>query len=971
MVVTRDLQVSVLSGGKRLPVGYCGNTTPFRTECFEGSLWFTHRPPAGSTAPWAYRERLEGRGSPDWLWEVQLHGKFLRQPRGPVWLRAELRDAPMQLGLVSRALCRAILKFAKMMAQRRGGEILYAFGDEGAGSCPAISVPMLLMDRIFVSDEPHDLPVGEESKGTWRRRGGGQWESIDRAEVKIDTQSYFTAVLATSFIDWARWQLASIPGLGTLALETFWGDQGAWIGLCDVPPDGSPKGWFVEVNLEVTKVTEKPAPPESVYTSDYIGIEEEVVPDREEPDDPHHCRGSSDEEGLELDHPHARIITPFEDMDEDDLSAEVPLERESLLRKAPASGYEEQAAGSSIPSAAQVARVRQIELSVDAPDSGPLRNSLAGDIALDEGDEDMHVMTAGMQLSDNRGGSRQTMPTSPSSRGRPRSSSGSCSVELPWYLRTNGGRLWWCISVEGRPLCWRRDHQLSALCEALAPGQYRAPKASSGIQDLEMARRRAVRLLREVDLSMVEEFTRVEVSLESLLGSTAEGWLGVVDCEGRIVERKVQVGEATLRWPVLGDSELSLAFKTLSDLTPAQARTMFAEEVTIDLGSASFARRMIAGAHAVVVSTAEKQFAFLVRSAEDAQQWLALLQRPDQRSGGVQHASAGAGSSWTDRLPGRMQSALLEGASLPGRMQSALLDRSAWADQLRRWPSNRVVCNDTELCLAGGSSSSLSTALQDPLALSARIMRLAVGAQGAGQDALQQLNSVSCGLKGLNLSGLSAQDLWGFWVNVYHALLIHSCLKFGRPRSLRHLLGFYNNCSYVVCGHIFSLAEIEHCVLRAHMTRPSLRILNLLVRVWRRTDTELEDRPSLNAPANAASSFKCRPDWRLNLVLSAGNVSGSDRLPVFESMAENQFDALVARAMAHTLRTAGRLDKPVQLPYVLYRFRGDAPGPSSEGHDRRWMAALAPVLGSGAASDGRVAYRTTYRWKMRDRLDLL
>ena len=55
----------------------------------EGSIFFAHRPPNGSSAPWAgaplvdlvdfplrsclceaYRERLEGKGSPDWLWEV-------------------------------------------------------------------------------------------------------------------------------------------------------------------------------------------------------------------------------------------------------------------------------------------------------------------------------------------------------------------------------------------------------------------------------------------------------------------------------------------------------------------------------------------------------------------------------------------------------------------------------------------------------------------------------------------------------------------------------------------------------------------------------------------------------------------------------------------------------------------------------------------------------------------------------------
>ncbi|CAE7869255.1 CATSPER1 [Symbiodinium microadriaticum] len=229
----RDLKLSVISEGKKVPVGYAGRKARFfllialQTEA-------------------AYRERLEGKGSPDWLWEVQLHGRFLRKPQGPVWLRAELRDGPMQLGLVSRALCRGILKFARMMAQRRGGDICFAFGDE-AKQRPSISLPVLLLDRIFVADRSHPLPVGgDESKGTWRLVGD-DWVPIERSSVVFDSNTYVTVVLATSYMDWTNWQLSSIPGLGTLSLETFWGDQGAWITLCELEPDESVRQFRVQI----------------------------------------------------------------------------------------------------------------------------------------------------------------------------------------------------------------------------------------------------------------------------------------------------------------------------------------------------------------------------------------------------------------------------------------------------------------------------------------------------------------------------------------------------------------------------------------------------------------------------------------------------------------------------------------------------------------------------------------------------
>lgn len=181
--------------------------------------------------------------------------------------RGELRDSPMQLGLVSRALCRGILKFARMMAQRRGGDICYAFGDE-AHKNPSISLPVMLLDRIFVADQSHPLPVGdpEEPKGTWRLVDG-KWVPIERSSVTFDTETYVTVVLATSYIDWTNWQLSSIPGLGTLSLETFWGEQGAWIALCEMEPDESVKAYFLEANLEPVKGSSSPRQ-STVYNED-------------------------------------------------------------------------------------------------------------------------------------------------------------------------------------------------------------------------------------------------------------------------------------------------------------------------------------------------------------------------------------------------------------------------------------------------------------------------------------------------------------------------------------------------------------------------------------------------------------------------------------------------------------------------------------------------------------------------------
>ncbi|CAJ1364857.1 unnamed protein product [Effrenium voratum] len=921
----RDLKLSVLSEGKKVPVGYSGNSIPFKTEAFDGVIFFAHRPPTGSNGNWAFRERMEGKGSPDWLWEVQLHGRFLQKPNGPVWLRAELRDSPMQLGLVSRALCRGILKFARMMAQRRGGDICFAFGDE-AKKNPSISLPIMLLDRIFVADTSHPLPVGggDEPKGTWRLVDGN-WVSIDRSSIVFDAETYVTVVLATSFIDWTNWQLSSIPGLGTLSLETFWGDQGAWISLCEMDPDESVRTYFLEAKMEPVKVRSDTPRPSTVYDDEAERAQEElVITDGEE----NKASPSSDDEPEE---PLNRQRTPYDEMEEFELCEEVPLEREWLRQ--PVDVTSPGAAG-----AAEMARVAQIEMALDAPDVGPLRHSLSGDLMDMEEDE---------EISQPHGLSRRI------------SKRNVRTLTLPWYLRTSAGQLWWCISVEGWPPCWRRDHQISHLCEVVESGKAHLLRSGTSVQDMETARRKATRLLCQLDPSLLDEFMRIDVPLTSLLASTYGGWLGVVESEGRIVERKVSVSEARTTDAVLragaevvskssvlrsaadaarrgsqmldnfAAEEAPLAVRWKSDTASRswmdRPQSYFSEDFFVELSRAKAYRTSIAGAPAVAVTTPQRQFLFVMRSAEEADKWAASL---------------------------KLQSSPSPSTSMP----------SPWKDRLRRWPLNRLVCNDFELCMDSS---------KDPLSLSAKLLRLAVGSQGCGPEEVQQLTRLSCQLKTVDLMPLDPQDLWSFWMNVYHSLLVHACILYSRPRNLRQLLGFYNNCSYVVAGHIFSLAELEHLVLRSQMAPASARLMNWLVRVWRRDDKEFEDRPAMQAPYNPSSNFRCRPDWRLNMVLCAGNLASSSKIPIFDRMSEKAFDELMTKSMEQCLRAAGRLDrKPIQLPYVLYRFRQDAPGPATEGYDRRWATALEPLL-QGTAYDGRVAYRSSYNWTMRDRLEIL
>lgn len=143
--------------------------------------------------------------------------------------------------------------------------------------------------------------------------------------------------------------------------------------------------------------------------------------------------------------------------------------------------------------------------------------------------------------------------------------------------------------------------------------------------------------------------------------------------------------------------------------------------------------------------------------------------------------------------------------------------------------------------------------------------------------------------------------------------------------------------------------------------------------VWKRSEEQLEQRPCLGAPKCPAKAFQCRPDWRLNLVLSAGNLGSNNALPIFHSSNQLEFDALVARCMERTLALAGKVGQSgAELPYTLYRYRDDAPIDARNPTDTtemRWSRALFPqddylVL-------RKISYCTKYNWTMYPELHAL
>ncbi|CAE7203118.1 CATSPER1 [Symbiodinium necroappetens] len=216
----RDLKLSVISEGKKVPVGYAGRKARFfllialQTEA-------------------AYRERLEGKGSPDWLWEVPPT-RFICVTA----LGGERNDSllsKLQLdfcGGQSSARSDAVVIYVLHLAMR---EMVLRQGQTAA-----------IHFTSCVADRSHPLPVGgDESK-----------VPIERSSVVFDSNTYatwlkhgVTVVLATSYMDWpdAEHVAASFAGRTGSFLAFLDLVSGAWITLCELEPDESVRQFRVQI----------------------------------------------------------------------------------------------------------------------------------------------------------------------------------------------------------------------------------------------------------------------------------------------------------------------------------------------------------------------------------------------------------------------------------------------------------------------------------------------------------------------------------------------------------------------------------------------------------------------------------------------------------------------------------------------------------------------------------------------------
>jgi len=153
-----------------------------------------------------------------------------------------------------------------------------------------------------------------------------------------------------------------------------------------------------------------------------------------------------------------------------------------------------------------------------------------------------------------------------------------------------------------------------------------------------------------------------------------------------------------------------------------------------------------------------------------------------------------------------------------------LLKSSQWKMQ------NQQLLNCRKLCFL----STEDEKLEDPSAHLETLLEQAFKLSEASTTAemILFLNG-TCKLQDVDLTslfqGYDLDEKVAFLLNLYHLMVLHGFIVLGAPTDPTSFASFFTQVSYNVGEEIFSLAELEHRIIRAGMTSPQQSISKLFI----------------------------------------------------------------------------------------------------------------------------------------------
>eukprot|EP00903_Cladosiphon_okamuranus_P011548 g10871.t1 len=169
-----------------------------------------------------------------------------------------------------------------------------------------------------------------------------------------------------------------------------------------------------------------------------------------------------------------------------------------------------------------------------------------------------------------------------------------------------------------------------------------------------------------------------------------------------------------------------------------------------------------------------------------------------------------------------------------------------------------------------------------------------------------------CNLRWMPLEGLSQSEQLALFLNLYHVMLLHAFFILGPPGSPLRVASYFTTLCYEVGGDVLSMADLEHCVLRAKMSQPKQFLSKLII-------------PTTEYP------FSLRqPEPRVSFALNCGSVSGVPGILIYRP--ESVYEQLDDASTYYVQRTSEVLvgKRTVILPKIISWYSDDFSGKAEE-----------------------------------------
>lgn len=139
-------------------------------------------------------------------------------------------------------------------------------------------------------------------------------------------------------------------------------------------------------------------------------------------------------------------------------------------------------------------------------------------------------------------------------------------------------------------------------------------------------------------------------------------------------------------------------------------------------------------------------------------------------------------------------------------------------------------------------------------------------------------------------------------------MISHAFLVLGAPDSSLKWISYFNNIAYQVGDDIFSLTELEHCIIRAKMSYPTQFFSRFVI------------------PKSTYSMALTSADYRINFALNCGSLSNPSKILLYKpDQLQEQLDEASRMYLKNsvTYRRSGSGDLELKLPKICQWFADD------------------------------------------------